>query len=740
MEISVVKRNGSKEVFDVEKINKVVSWAVEGVSGVDANLIAINANLNLSSKVTSKDIHQSLIEAASNLFTEESPNYNIVAGRLMVFSLRKEVWGGKNPPHLLDFIKKNTELGIYDENILRAYSVDEINKLNEKIQHDRDLSLGYSAVNQLFEKYLYVNRETKKAFETPSFSYMLMAMAAHIEEANGKRVQYVRRAYDAYTKRKISLPSPLMSKLRTRTRSYASCCLIPVRDTLESIDAARVFTSQATSKGYGIGLDMGRLRPIKAPIRGGEVLHTGVIPYLKTFESIVIATLQGSRGGSATTTFPIWHYEIEDILQLKNNRGTDANRVRKLDYTIAISKIFYERLIKNQDITLFNPHEVEDLYEAFGTDGFDELYLKYETDESIKMKKRVKANDLFTLLAEERIETGRIYIINIDNVNTHSPWKGKVNFSNLCLEVLQNILEFKDLYDLNGEIGICTLSAINVLECKSDDDLEEVCETTVRQLDNILDIQDYFAIQARNFATKKRSLGIGITNLAALLAKNGIKYSDPEAVEFVDALMEKIQFYCLKASMNLAKERGPAEKFSESKYSEGILPIDDYKKTVDTICSRPLSMDWEWLRSEIIKNGLRNMTLTCMMPCESSSVCLDSTNGVDPIQNRFQIKESKQGFIKQIVPGAKSWKYETCFDLPDNSNLIKIYAVIQKYTDMSISANHFYQNGKITVKQVLSDILNSYKFGLKTLYYAKKDDGHRSEGMSDSCSGGGCSI
>lgn len=739
--MKVIKRDGSKEDFDLKKINQIIEWASEGISNVDANLIAINTKLGLSTETTSEAIHQAITEAAVNLFTEDSPHYNLVAGRLRIFQLRKQVWGGKNPPRLLDFIKKNTDLGIYDPEILKSYSEEEINKIGEKIHHERDLILEYSAVTQLVEKYLYVNRSTKQCFETPSFMYMLIAMATHINEKSGKRISYVKRAYDAYTKRKISLPTPIMAKARTKTRSFSSCCLIPVLDTLDSIDAARVFTSQATAKGYGIGLDTGRLRPINAPIRGGEVLHTGVVPYLKTFESIVVATLQGSRGGSATVTFPIWHYEIEDILQLKNNRGTDANRVRRLDYSIGISKIFLERLQKNQEITLFNPDEVKGLYDVFGLPEFDSLYESYEASLKIKMKKKVSARELFTRLAEERIETGRIYPIFIDNINSHSSWKGKVEFSNLCQEINHNIVPFKNLQDLDGEIGICILSAINVLECKTNEELEEVCSIAVRQLDNVIDIQDYFAPQAKNFAVNKRSLGIGLTNLAALLAKNGLKYSDEESILFVDELMEKVQFYCLKASMELAKERGPAPKFSESKYADGILPIDNYKKSVDEICARPLVLNWEWLRNEIKQNGLRNMTLTAMMPCESSSVVLNSTNGLDPIQSRFSIKESKQGFLKQIVPGNKNWKYESCFDLPNNTNLIKIYAVIQKYCDMSLSANHFYSKEKLSVKQVLNDILLSYKLGLKTLYYAKKDDGHRSEGMSNSgCDSGACSI
>lgn len=740
-QIQVIKRDGSKEIFEADKINKVVQWATEGVSGVDANLIAMNANLSLASEIHSKDIHKALIEAADNLFSEQNPNYALVAGRLLVFALRKEVWGGKNPPHLFDFIKRKVEQGLYDGRLLENYTEAEINKLNEKIQHDRDLNLSYSAIKQLVEKYLISNKSTGEVFETPSFAYMVMAMTSHINEASNKRVTFVKKAYEMYTKRKMSLPSPLMSKLRTKTRSYASCCLIPVLDSLDSINAARTWTAQATAKGYGIGLDTSRIRPINSPIRNGEVLHTGVIPYLKTFESIVIATLQGSRGGSATVTFPIWHYEMEDILQLKNNRGTDANRVRRLDYSIGVSKLFLQRLMTRGKITLFNPSEVTGLIEAFGTPAFDDLYIRYENDPTIKMKKVVDATELFTTLAEERIETGRIYLLFVDNANEHSPWINKVEFSNLCQEILQDITPPKSLDDPNGEIGICTLSAINVLEIKSDADLEEVCAATVRQLDNILDDQDYFSTQARNFATKKRSLGIGITNLAALLAKNGLKYSDPASVLFVDELMEKIQYYCLRASVELAKERGKVEKFNESKYSLGILPIDTYKKTVDEFCNRPLSMDWETLRKDIVEFGLRHMTLTAMMPCEASSVCLESTNGVDPIQSKFSIKESKQGFVKQIVPGAKQWEYETCFDMPNNENLIKIYAVIQKYCDMSISANHFYSKDKLSVKRVLSDILLSYKAGLKTLYYSKKDDGHKSEGMSDSgCAGGACSI
>jgi ribonucleoside-diphosphate reductase alpha chain len=739
-QIQVIKRDGTREDFDADKINKIVYWATEGLSGVDSNLIAMNANLSLSSEIASKDIHKALIEAADNLFTETNPNYSLVAGRLLVFALRKEVWGGKNPPHLFDFIKRKVEQGIYDPELLEKYSESEINKLNEKLQHDRDLNMSYAAVKQMVEKYLYSNKKTGEVFETPSFAYMLIAMAAHMYEEKNK-VSLVKKAYDIYTKKKMSLPSPLMSKLRTRTRSYASCCLIPVKDTLASINAARTWTAEATAKGYGIGLDTGRIRPIYAPIRNGEVLHTGVIPYLKTFESIVIATLQGARGGSATVTFPVWHYEIEDILQLKNNRGTDANRVRRLDYSIGISKLFLQRLLSRGNITLFNPDEVTGLMAAFGTPEFDSLYEQYEQDPNIKMKKAVPAVDVFTLLAEERIETGRIYVIFVDNVNEHSPWQKKVEFSNLCQEILQHIEIPESIHDENGEIGICTLSAINVLECKSDEELEEVCFAAVRQLDNILDMQDYFSVPAKNFATKKRSLGIGITNLAALLAKNGIKYSDKEAIEFVDALMEKIQYFCLKASNALAQERGPAEKFNESKYALGILPIDTYKKTVDEFCSRPLSMDWESLREAIKTHGLRHMTLTAMMPCEASSQIIESTNGLDPIQAKFSVKESKQGFLKQMAPGARIWNYETCFEMPSNENLIKLYAVIQKYCDMSISANHFYSKEKLSVKRVLSDIILSYKAGLKTLYYAKKDDGHKSEGMADSgCAGGACSI
>lgn len=755
-QILVEKRDGRKEEFNIDKIHRVLEWATANVKDVNIGDIEINVQLNLIDGIKSSDIHKVLIETTSNLISENSPNYQIVASRLLNYQLRKDVWGGKNAPKLFDVIKNNIELGLYTPEILEFYSKKEIDKVDEFIDHNRDFNFTYAGIKQLVDKYLVQNRKTKQIFETPQIAYILIALVAFAKYPANTRLDYVKKAYNFFSKHKINLPTPIMAGVRTPLKSFASCLLAHVDDTMDSIFANLSVIGHATSRRYGIGFNAGDLRAIDAPIRGGEVLHTGVIPFLKVFEAAVKSCQQnGLRGGSATCTFPIFHYEIEDVLVLKNNAGTEENRVRKLDYSIGISKLFYERFLKNENITLFSSHECKDLYKSFGTKDFDEIYKKYEKDETLKFKKVVKARDLFELLIKERIETGRIYIINVDNANEFSPWVETVQMSNLCQEVLHAVSAIKDYNDTEGEIGICILAALNWLEINNDTEFEKVCDIVVRLLDEIIDYQDYFCPAAENFAKKRRSLGVGVTNLAAVLAKNGLSYQDKEAPTFVANLMEKQQFFLLKASNQLAKEKGTCPKFHLTKYSYGELPIDRYRKeNVDKVVDPTLHMDWEGLRASILEHGLRHSTLTACMPCESSSVIQNSTNGVEPVRSIITYKKSKASTIPVIVPNVSQLKnkYTLAFDMEDNIGYLNVIAGIQKFCDMAISVNAYYDykhypNNLIPHSVVMKEILYHYSMGGKTWYYLNTNDGDKEqlvnkqeENQTNSCESGACAI
>ena len=691
--MKVVKRDGSLANFDIEKINKVISWAVEDIQGVSLSEVEINAKLNLIENIPTKEIHKVLIESAANLISLDKPNYQYVASRLLNYSLRKDVWGGRHAPRLLDVIKNGIKNKIYDAVILEKYTEEELNKIGEHIDHDRDFIFTYAGIKQLCDKYLIKNRVTDVIYETPQFAYILIAAYSFINYSKDIRLEYVRRFYNAISKHKINLPTPIMAGVRTNSRSYASCCLIGVDDNKESITASGTAISIATASRCGIGIDVSRIRAIGAPVKNGEVVHTGVIPFLKIYEASVKAWQQnGLRGGSATTNVQWWHYEIEDIVVLKNNAGTDDNRVRKLDYTVGMSKLFYDRVIRNENVTLFSPHEVPHLFEAWGTSKFNKVYEECENDRKIKMKKRVSARKLFSLIVKERVETGRIYILNVDSANDHGAWLDKVTMSNLCTEVIHPTVPLKDFHDSEAEIGMCILSAINMLEIKDWKDLEKTCDLIVRFLDEIIDVQDYFNKAAENFAKKRRSLGIGITNLAAFLAKNEVSYNSKAALSLLDEWMEYFQYYLLKSSLNLAKEKGKCEKFDCTKYSKGILPIDTYKDKVDELVKRKLALDWESLREEIKKHGLRHSTLSSCMPCESSSVIQSSTNGVEPIRSLITYKTSKMGKLPVLVPGAGKYSsyYELAYNFQDNTGIINVNAVIQKYIDMAISTNLYY--------------------------------------------------
>jgi ribonucleoside-diphosphate reductase alpha chain len=742
--MNVTKRNGDVVGFDVEKIHQVLEWATEGLNGVSFSDVEMNANLSLYDKIPTSEIHQILIKSANDLISEAAPNYQYVAARLLNMQLRKDVWAsGKKSPNFHQFIAVRVDNGVYDSIILEKWSKEDISKFESYINHSRDDLFTYAGLQQLIDKYLVKNRSTGEIFETPQFAYMLIAMCLF------DTVDKVKKAYDIYSTFKINLPTPIMAGVRTTIKQFASCVLVDVDDDLDSIFSSLHAVGKYTARRAGIGLNMGRIRPINAPIRGGEVIHTGIIPYLKNFESAVKSTSQnGLRGGSATVHVPFWHYEIEDVLALKNNAGTDDNRVRKLDYSIQFCKLFYERLVANEDITLFNPNETKGLYEAFGdNEKFEELYKKYENARSIKFKKKISARKLCEIFARERLETGRIYSMNIDTANEHGSWDIPVKMSNLCQEIIHPTNPIKDINDPEGEIGICILSALNLLELNSDEDIQKACEVAVNTLESVIDYQDYPVLAGENFTKNRRSLGIGVTNLAGFLAKNKMFYGDPEALALIHETMEKIQWNLINESCKLAKKLGPCEKFQDTKYAKGLLPIDWYKKSVDKLVKPEHTCDWEGLRNRIGEYGLRHSTLSAIMPCESSSVIQNSTNGIEPVRSLLLYKKAKNGILKQLVPNYYNRKnyYTKAWEMRDNEAMLNTAAVIQKFVDMSMSTNLYYnyahyEDGNIPLSILIKDQIYGYKYGLKNFYYANTPDGDGETEEDLNCEGGACAI
>ena len=757
-EIFVKKRNGSVEKFNADKINKILKWSTEEIKGVCFEDVAMNAHLSFFDGMTSKDIHLTLIESAANLIREDTSNYQYVASRLLNYQLRKEVWGGKNPPKLYDLVKSNISKLVYDGDILDWYTKHEFDKIDEYLKHDRDFLFTYAGIKQLCDKYLVQNRSTKVIYETPQFVYMLIAMTL-FKNYKEHRLEYIRKAYNYFSKHKINLPTPIMVGVRTPLKSYASCALLTIDDNLKSIFANNTAVGLATASRYGIGINLSRLRATTAPIRNGEITHTGPIPFAKIYESTVKSCHQGAiRGGSGTCNFAWFHHDIMDILVLKNNSGTDDNRVRKLDYCIGMDKVIYERFLKNEDVTLFSYHEVPQLWNNFGMPEFKELYEKAEQNKHLKFKKKIPARELIGLLAKERLETGRIYTFNVDHANEHGSWLEQVDTTNLCVEVTHVLKPINDINDPDGEIGVCILAAVNWLEIKDDEEMRNVCDIIVRMLDALIDHQIYFVPAAENFAKKRRSLGIGISNLAALLAKEGLKYWDKETPNFVSKWMEKMSFHIMESSVQLAKEFGICEKFDKTKYSKGILPIDTYKKDIDVFVTEPLHMDWEKLRKDIKTYGMRHSTFNCCMPNESTALILSSTNGIEPPRSLISFKGSKVSILPSVVPNIDKYKdnYTFAFDMPDNEGYLKVAAAIQKFTDMSISVNTYYTPSKyemnrVPVEAVIKDLLLSYKYGLKSMYYANTDDGDKQTAMEHKsteikieedhgCVSGACSL
>jgi len=727
--IQVQKRDGRLEPLDINKIHFVVEEACEGLAGVSSSQIEMNANIQFYDGMTTKDIQNVLVRSANDLISLEAPNYQYAAARLLSYDVRKEAHGQYEYIPLLKLILRNIRLGVYDKGILDKYNKTEIKKLNTWIRRDRDLKFTYAGLRQICDKYLVQDRSTGQLYETPQDMYMMIAATLFAEYPEKTRLSYVKKYYDAISQHKINIPTPVMAGVRTPIRQFASCVLVDSDDTLPSIFSSDMAIGLYVARRAGIGINAGRIRGINSKIRGGEVQHTGVIPFLKKFEATVrCCTQNGVRGGNATVHFPIWHPEIEDILVLKNNKGTEDNRVRRMDYSIQISKLFYERFMNEEDITLISPHMAPGLYEAFGTEEFDDLYLKYEQDKTIP-KKTIPAQDLFFDLLKERAETGRIYIMNLDHCNSHSSFKDKVSMSNLCQEITLPTTPIQDLYDEQGEIALCILSAINVGQLGDLSELENLCDLSVRALEQIIDYQDY-PVKAAEISTKKRrSLGIGYIGLAHYLAKNGVKYNEKGAWELVDRLTEAFQYYLLRASCDIAMEKGKCEGFERTKYADGQLPIDHYKKEVDEIVPHKQRMAWESLRKDIAKYGLRHSTLSAQMPSESSSVVSNETNGIEPPRAMLSIKKSKKGPLKQIAPGFPKLKndYTLLWDMPDNEGYIKVVAMMQKYFDQAISGNWsynplHYENNEVPLSAMAQDMLTAYKYGWKTSYYQNTYD------------------
>jgi ribonucleoside-diphosphate reductase alpha chain len=713
----------------------MVDAACEGLSGVSASQVEIQSGIQFYDGITTAEIQEILVRSASDLITLENPNYQFVAARLLLFGLRKQLFGlSWDHPTLYAQIVRCVEMGIYDESVLKDYTEEELYTIGEWIDHDRDLLFTYAGLRQVTDKYLVQDRSNGEVYETPQFMYMMIAVTIFANYDKEVRLSYIKKYYNAISKHKINIPTPIMAGVRTPLRQFASCVLVDVDDTLDSIFSSDVAIGKYVAQRAGIGINAGRIRGINSKIRGGEVQHTGVVPFLKKFESTVLCCTQnGIRGGSATVHFPIWHQEIEDIIVLKNNKGTQNNRVRKLDYSIQISKLFYERFIQNGEISLFSPHDVPGLYDAFGTDSFDDLYVHYERAQDVP-RKTIGAQELILNLLKERAETGRVYIMNIDHCNSHSSFKDKVNMSNLCQEITLPTDPINHIDDDAGEIALCILSAINVGKLKSLDEMEELCDLSVRGLEELIDYQDY-PVRAAERATKaRRSLGVGFIGLAHYLAKNGVKYEDPGALQLVHDLTEAFQYYLLKTSNQLAVEKGACEGFHRTKYIDGLLPIDTYKKDVDELVAPEYNYDWENLRESITTHGLRHSTLSAQMPSESSSVVSNATNGIEPPRGYLSVKRSKKGPLKQIVPqyGTLKNNYTLLWDMKSNEGYIKILAVMQKFFDQAISGNWSYNplnysNNEVPMQVFANDLLTTYKYGWKTSYYHNTFDDKKDE-------------
>ena len=733
--IQVTKRDGHKEDLNLEKLHQVVFWATEGITGVSASEVEIKSHLQFYNGIKTTDIQETLIKSAADLISEETPNYQYVAGRLINYHLRKEIYNSYTPWTLLKLVKLNVESGFYDSTLLDIYTEDEWNTLDSYIHHDRDENFTYVAMEQFRGKYLVQNRVTNEIFETPQMAYMLIAATLFQTYPAETRLKWVHEYYDAISLFDISLPTPVMAGVRTPQKQFSSCVLIETGDSLDSINATASSIVRYVSQKAGIGLGAGRIRALGSPIRNGDAYHTGVIPFFKHFQTATRSCSQGGvRNGAATLYYPIWHLEVEDLLVLKNNKGTEDNRIRHMDYGVQFNKLMYERLIQGGDITLFSPHDVPEIYEAFFNDQerFKELYEKAERSTKLR-KKTLKAIELFGKFMQERKDTGRIYLQNVDHANTHSPFDesvAPVKMSNLCGEIDLPTVPLNDVNDEDGRIALCTLSAINWGNVKSPHDFEKMCRLAVRGLDALLSYQNY-PVRAAELATKEfRPLGVGIINFAYFLAKNDVSYSDPKALPLVDEYAEAWSYYLLKASADLAVEQGACIRWKDLKSAKGQLPIDTRKIEVDELVPHQERMPWAELREQIKATGQRNATLMAIMPAETSAQISNATNGIEPPRNYVSIKGSKHGQLRQVVPEFRRLKnkYELLWDQKSPVGYLKICAVLQKYIDQGISINtsynpRYYEDEKIPMSEMLGHLIMCYKYGTKQLYYFNTMDG-----------------
>ena len=731
--IHVTKRDGTVQDFDLDKIHKVLEWATQDISNVSQSEIELRSNIQLYDKIPAYDIHELLIKSASELISDHTPNYQFVAARLISYKLRKEVYGQYDPLPLIDVINKNVDLGVYDPAILSHYTNEELEELNSYIKHARDDTFTYAGMEQFRGKYLVQDRRTKQCYETPQILYMMVAATLFAKETKN-RIAWVKHYYDAISQFYISLPTPIMAGVRTPTRQFSSCVLIESGDSLDSINATSTSIVKYISKKAGIGIGAGSIRAAGAKVGDGSVVHTGLIPFLKYFQSAVKSCSQGGvRGGAATVYLPVWHYEFEDLVVLKNNKGTEETRVRHMDYAFQFNKLMYERLIEGGDITLFDPNDVPGLYEAFFSDQekFKELYEKYERAYSIR-KKTLPALEVFQSILTERKDTGRIYVMNVDHANEHGAFdveKAPIRMSNLCCEIDLPTKPLESYDDENGEISLCTLSAINWGLIDDTKDFEKYCTLAVRALDNLLDYQEYPIKAAENATMNRRPLGIGIINLAYFLAKRGLKYDD-QSFDLIDEYAEAWSYYLIKASMEIAEEKGACLLSDETKYARGKLPNDTYKGAVDNLVKRKSTLPWDSLRSALVEHGIRNSTLMALMPAETSAQISNSTNGIEPPRALVSYKQSKDGVMAQVVPGYHHLKnkYDLLWDQESPEGYLKICAILQKYIDQGISVNTSYnpehfEDNKVPMSLMIKDLVMAYQFGLKQLYYFNTHDG-----------------
>jgi len=732
--INVQKRDGSRELLDLEKLHRVVFWATENINNVSASEVEIRSHLQFYNGIRTADIQETLIKSAADLISEETPNYQYVAGRLICYHLRKQVYGDFIPGHVLDLVKRNVEQGFYDQELLTAYSTEEWERINSMIRHERDELLTYAAMEQFRGKYLVQNRVTREIKETPQVAYALIAATLFSAYPRDTRMGWIKDYYDAISTHQISLPTPVMAGVRTPQRQFSSCVLIESDDSLDSINATTSSIVKYVSQKAGIGIGAGRIRAIKSPIRNGDAYHTGVVPFYKLFQSATRSCSQGGvRNGAATLYYPVWHLEVEDLLVLKNNKGTEDNRVRHMDYGVQFNKVMYERLLAGGDITLFSPHDVPDVYEAFfqDVDLFRELYERAERNTRLR-KRVVKAIDLFSKFLQERKDTGRIYLMNVDHANSHSSFRPEVapiRMSNLCCEIDLPTQPLNDVNDTEGEIALCTLSAINWGAFREPQDMQRACTLAVRGLDALLTYQDYPIDAARRATQARRPLGVGIINLAYWMAKNDMTYTEPN-LELVDLWAQHWSYYLIQASVDLAAESGACPAVGDTKYHRGILPVDTYKPEVNELVPHHDHMPWQQLRDRLREHGIRNSTLMALMPAETSAQIANATNGIEPPRSFVSVKQSKDGVLKQVVPEYRRLKnrYQLLWDQATPEGYMKICAVLQKYIDQGISVNtsynpQNYEDEKIPMSEMLRHLVMFYKYGGKQLYYFNTYDG-----------------